>query len=112
VRHLSPQVFEPAPRVAGGVVTVSRRRRPLLPPAHAPAFHAWLRRRFAAGDVGLKRQLRGHLSPRRFVALAQELGFATNARPCDLDRWQWIELYRETALHEEHHHTVSGGSFP
>jgi 16S rRNA A1518/A1519 N6-dimethyltransferase RsmA/KsgA/DIM1 with predicted DNA glycosylase/AP lyase activity len=47
-RRLPASLFRPAPSVDAAVLTVSRRADPSLTPAAAPAFRAFVRRRFGA----------------------------------------------------------------
>jgi 23S rRNA (adenine-N6)-dimethyltransferase len=46
VRQLPASVFRPRPSVDAGIVVVSRRTEPLLPPSQARAYRAFLRRTF------------------------------------------------------------------
>lgn len=96
IRRLEASVFDPAPGVAAGVVEVRRRVAPLIPEDHCARYRLLLRHTFTRPQP-LKRQLRGRLSSRRWTALAYQLGFASSARPHELDAWQWSALYRAIA---------------
>ena len=53
VRRLPPELFVPRPSVAAGVLRATRRRVPLVDPARARAYEAFVRRGFAHGGRDL-----------------------------------------------------------
>ena len=81
-RRLPPTAFAPPPRVAAGVLVIRRRTDPLVPPAEAGRYAAFVARGFRRGlrSVAPARVLRRH-------------GYAA-AAPRDLDAHQWAALYR------------------
>jgi len=86
VRRLAPSAFEPAPRVAAGVLRAVRRPRPLVPPGRAREYEAFLRLAYRSGSL-----------PRSARALAAELGFDARCGPRDLDARSWARLWQETS---------------
>jgi 23S rRNA (adenine-N6)-dimethyltransferase len=90
VRRVPRSCFAPPPSVEAAVLRATPRPEPLVPPGHAAAYEALLRRAFAA-QAPLDRIL-----PRGLVHhAAHELGFDPHARARDLDVRQWGRLYAE-----------------
>jgi 23S rRNA (adenine-N6)-dimethyltransferase len=90
VRRVPRACFAPPPSVDAAVLRAIRRPEPLVPPAHAAAYGALLRRAFSA-QASLDRIL-----PRGLVRrAAHELGFDPHAVARDLDARQWARLYAE-----------------
>lgn len=90
--RISARSFEPAPSVDAALLTIVKRRSPLLPEQENPAFVRFVRAAFAATE--LKRAMRPFFSPRRFESLSRELAFPPRARCPQLDIHQWIALYQ------------------
>jgi 23S rRNA (adenine-N6)-dimethyltransferase len=89
VRRVPRACFAPPPSVEAAVLRATRRREPLVPPAQAARFEAFLHRAFAV-QAPLDRIL-----PRRLVGrVALEHGFDPHGRARDLDARQWASLYR------------------
>lgn len=83
IRRLPSDAFRPQPSVDAGIVVAARRACPLLPPADATAYRAYLRRSFDRGP--------------RYAASARELrriGVAARASAAELSAAEWIELFR------------------
>jgi 23S rRNA (adenine-N6)-dimethyltransferase len=90
VRRVPRACFAPPPSVDAAVLRAIRRPEPLVPPAHAAAYGALLRRAFST-QAPLDRIL-----PRGLVRrAAHELGFDPHAVARDLDARQWARLYAE-----------------
>ncbi|HZT95074.1 MAG TPA: rRNA adenine N(6)-methyltransferase family protein [Gaiellaceae bacterium] len=90
VRRVPRACFAPPPSVEAAVLRARRRPEPLVPPDHASAYGALLRRAFAA-QAPLDRIL-----PRGLVhEAAHVLGFDPHASARDLDVRQWGRLYAE-----------------
>jgi 23S rRNA (adenine-N6)-dimethyltransferase len=88
VRRVPRACFAPPPSVDAALLRATRRPEPLVPPAEAAAYAAFLQRAFAA-QAPLDRIL-----PRGLVhRTAHELGFDPRAAARDLDVRQWPRLY-------------------
>lgn len=87
-RRLPPAAFEPAPKVAAGVLVFRRRELPLVAPQEIDAYHRMVAR-------GFRRGLRS-------VATAEALARigAKGSIARDLDAFQWASLFR---LHGTRH---------
>jgi 23S rRNA (adenine-N6)-dimethyltransferase len=90
-RHVRSACFEPRPAVDAGVLTVRRRRPPLLEQTERAGYEALIGRAFHGpgplpGALGLP-----GLAWKRF---ARERGLARDAAPRDLDVFDWIALFR------------------
>ena len=96
VRRLGPSAFAPPPSVAAGVLRIVPRAQPLVPAGEHRLYRAFLERCWH--DVPIRRALRGELGARGLKQLAREQGFATDARPRDLDVHQWAALYRTSRV--------------
>ena len=92
VARLSRRAFAPAPSVDAAVLRVTRRLRPLLPPAEHRSYRRFLERAFRS-NAPLDRALRGLATRKELRRLAPVLGFDETARPRDLDARQWASLY-------------------
>jgi 23S rRNA (adenine-N6)-dimethyltransferase len=90
-RLLPAGSFEPRPSVDAALLAAHRRARPLLPAAHAGAYRALLRRAFDRAD----RPVRLTAAPAAPVwkRLARDRGLAYDARPRQLDVWDWVALF-------------------
>lgn len=90
VRRIAPSAFAPPPAVDGGVVRAVRRPEPLV--RDLAGYRAFVRRAFEA-----RRPVRKVLPPRLVKRLADELGFAPDAFPRDLDARQWAAVFAATS---------------
>ncbi|MFJ4471943.1 23S ribosomal RNA methyltransferase Erm [Streptomyces sp. NPDC089424] len=88
--------FRPRPGVDGGVLTMSRRQRPLLPPADLNAYQALVRRVFTAPGRGLPEIVAASL-PRASRPEAhrwlRRQGLPSHALPKHLTAEQWAHLH-------------------
>jgi 23S rRNA (adenine-N6)-dimethyltransferase len=88
VRRVPRACFAPPPSVDAALLRATRRPEPLVLPAWADAYSAFLRRAFAT-QAPLDRILARRLVHRA----AHELGFDPHAAARDLDVRQWARLY-------------------
>ncbi len=93
VRRIPRHGFEPPPSVDAGLLKVTPRRRPLLDPPRRPGYVQLLRQAFDHGSWPVRRSLRGTLPPMTWKRLARERGINVDARPGDLDVWDWVAVF-------------------
>jgi 23S rRNA (adenine-N6)-dimethyltransferase len=92
VRHVPATSFEPPPSVDAGMLAITRRTRPLLPPEERPAYVQLLQLAFRRANVPVGRSLR-HVIPRRtWKRIARDRGIRPEASPRDLDAFDWVQL--------------------
>jgi 23S rRNA (adenine-N6)-dimethyltransferase len=92
-RLLPAGSFEPRPSVDAAVLAARRRDPPLLPADRAPAYRALLRRAFDRADRPVRRTAGpGGAAWKR---LARDRGLPYDARPRQLDVWDWVALFGE-----------------
>ena len=96
-RRISRYGFEPPPSVDAGLLIVKRRRHDLLDPGQRSAFVALLRRAFDRGSWPIRRSLHGALPPMTWKRLARERGLKVDAKPSELDAWDWVAVFRRVA---------------
>jgi len=94
-RRISSRGFEPPPAVDAGLLVVRRRSRPLLDADERIAYATFLRRVFDRGGLPVRRSLPTVIPVKRWKALARERGIALDARPAQLDVWDWMEVFKE-----------------
>ncbi|MFJ4771484.1 23S ribosomal RNA methyltransferase Erm [Streptomyces uncialis] len=98
-RRVPAGAFRPRPNVDGGLLTVTRRDRPLVATSDRARYQDFVRRVFTGRGRGLE-QIATAASPllsRRAVrAWAVRHQVAAGALPKDLDEQQWAVLYRMT----------------
>jgi 23S rRNA (adenine-N6)-dimethyltransferase len=92
-RLLPAGSFTPRPAVGAAILAARRREPALLPPGSAPAYRALVRRGFDRAD----RPVRLTLGPGRpaWNRLARDRGLPFDARPRQLDVWDWVALFGE-----------------
>jgi len=90
-RHLPAACFDPPPGVDAALLAIRRRQPALLPPERAGAYRAFLEAGFT-GDARPVRRALG-LPPRTWKRFARGRGLAVDARPHDLDVWDWVALF-------------------
>jgi 16S rRNA A1518/A1519 N6-dimethyltransferase RsmA/KsgA/DIM1 with predicted DNA glycosylase/AP lyase activity len=91
-RHLPAACFDPPPAVDAALLSVRRRQPALLDPGDAPAFRAFLRAGFTHDARPVRRTVA--LAPRGWKHLARDRGLPIDARPHQLDVWDWVALFR------------------
>jgi 23S rRNA (adenine-N6)-dimethyltransferase len=91
-RLLPAGSFEPRPAVDAAILAARRREPALLPAGAAPAYRTLLRRAFDRAD----RPVWQTAAPGRaaWKRLARDRGLPYDARPRQLDVWDWVALYR------------------
>jgi 23S rRNA (adenine-N6)-dimethyltransferase len=95
-RVLPAAAFEPPPAVDAAVLCVRRRTPALLDPARAAGYRLLLRRAFRRGDLPVRRTL--GLTPAAWRRFCRERGIPPDARPPQLDVWDWVDLYARQLL--------------
>ncbi|MGF6824096.1 23S rRNA (adenine-N6)-dimethyltransferase [Microbacterium sp. ZKA21] len=95
--------FQPMPAVDGGLLTVSRRRRPLIPTRDRRRYDAFVATVFRARGNGMLQILRrtGHPPSRALPALS-DAGIARSALPRDIRPEQWATLWTRLVAPEAH----------
>ena len=90
-RVLPPDCFQPPPSVESAVLSARRRPRPLVDAAAADDYRPLLRRAFRRDNRPVRAAL--GLERRRWAAFARPRGLADDARPTQLDVWDWAALH-------------------
>ena len=90
-RHLPAACFDPPPRVDAAVLAIRRRRPALLPVERGAAYRAFLERGFTRDARPVRRVL--GLPPRTWKRFARSRGLPADARPHELDVWDWVALF-------------------
>ena len=93
-RRIPRLAFEPPPSVDAGLLVIARRRPALLAPSERPAYVAMLRRAFDRGSWPVRRSLQGALPALTWKRLARDRGLHVDARPAELDVWDWVAVRR------------------
>jgi 23S rRNA (adenine-N6)-dimethyltransferase len=95
-RRIPRSTFDPPPAVDAGLLTITRRKDALLEPALRPAFQAMLRSAFDRGSSPVRRSLGRTLPPKTWKHIARDRGLPVDARPPELDVWDWVAVFRAT----------------
>ena len=90
-RHLPAACFDPPPRVDAALLAIRPRRPTLLPPERAAAYRAFLEAGFTRDARPVRRAL--GLPPRTWKRVARGRGLSPDARPHELDVWDWVALF-------------------
>jgi 23S rRNA (adenine-N6)-dimethyltransferase len=90
-RHLPAACFDPPPVVDAALLTVRRRPRALLAAADAGAYRAFLERAFTRDARPVRRTT--PLGPLTWKRFARDRGLRLDARPHELDVWDWVALF-------------------
>jgi 23S rRNA (adenine-N6)-dimethyltransferase len=98
VRHLPAGAFEPAPAVDAGLLSITRRRLPLIPAELRPDYVALVRAAFRRADLPIHRSLRGRVPERAWKRTARARGIRRGGKVRELDVFDWTALFR--LLHE------------
>ncbi len=99
-RTLRRSDFAPPPSVESALLRVHRRARPLVAPAEAADYRAFVRDCFGAPTM--RAALGGRFTWRQIARLSRDLRFSRDARPSRLTFPQWLALFRffEHICHE------------
>jgi 23S rRNA (adenine-N6)-dimethyltransferase len=90
--RLSREAFAPPPPVDAAVLSIRRRRHPLVQPAESVCYWRFLQRAFEQHPA-LARAVRTHITKCELRRLALDLGISTRAAPRDLDAHQWSVVF-------------------
>jgi 16S rRNA A1518/A1519 N6-dimethyltransferase RsmA/KsgA/DIM1 with predicted DNA glycosylase/AP lyase activity len=90
-RRLPAACFDPPPRADAALLAIRRRRPALLPVERAAAYRAFLERGFTRDARPVRRAL--GLPPRTWKRFARGRGLPADARPHELDVWDWVALF-------------------
>ncbi|MEP7059926.1 MAG: 23S ribosomal RNA methyltransferase Erm [Actinomycetota bacterium] len=93
--------FEPPPAVDAALLVITRRDTPLLPVSKRLAYVRLLRAAFDHGSWPVRRSLRSALAPQAWKRLVRRRGLSSDARPPDLDVWDWVEVFRTVNVMNE-----------
>jgi 23S rRNA (adenine-N6)-dimethyltransferase len=97
VRQLPPSAFEPRPSVDAGFLAIRRRSSPLLPAEARVAYRAMLAGAFRRGNLPVEHAARS-IPPRVVATLLRARGLPRDARPADLDVFDWVALFEAAQL--------------
>ncbi|MFB7588047.1 23S ribosomal RNA methyltransferase Erm [Streptomyces sp. NPDC056169] len=86
--------FRPMPSVDGGILTIRRRPRPLLPESACRAFQNFAEAVFTGRGRGLAEILRRHIPRQSYRPLADRHGIPDGGLPKDLTLTQWVALFQ------------------
>ncbi len=90
-RHLPAACFDPPPRVDAAVLAIRPRRPALVPTEQAAPYRAFVETGFTRDARPVRRALA--LPPRTWKRFARGRGLAADARPHELDVWDWVALF-------------------
>jgi 23S rRNA (adenine-N6)-dimethyltransferase len=93
-RHLPAACFEPSPAVDAALLTIRPRRPALIDAGLVPAYRALLQTAFTRDARPVRRT--APVSPLTWKRFARERGLALDARPHQLDVWDWARLFALT----------------
>jgi 23S rRNA (adenine-N6)-dimethyltransferase len=93
-RRIPRHGFEPPPSVDAGLLSATRRRNPLLEPRQRLEYVTLVRGAFDHGAWPVRRSLRSAMPSMAWKRLARERGIHVDARPSDLDVWDWVAVFR------------------
>jgi 23S rRNA (adenine-N6)-dimethyltransferase len=96
VRRLPATAFEPVPSVDAGVLSVTRRARPLLPVDQRGDYLELLRAGFRRADLPVHRAVRSRVPERALKRTARERGITPSAKAIELDVFDWVALFSLT----------------
>jgi 23S rRNA (adenine-N6)-dimethyltransferase len=90
-RRLPAACFDPPPTVDAALLTIRRRMPGLLAAADAEAYRAFLERAFTRDARPVRRT--PPLPPLTWKRFARDRGLRLDARPHELDVWDWVALF-------------------
>ena len=92
-RRLPAGAFQPAPAVDAGLLSITKRTLPLIPPELRPDYVALVRAAFRRADLPVHRSLRGRVPERAWKRTVRERGLTPRAKVRDLDVFDWTALF-------------------
>lgn len=104
VSRVPAAAFRPRPSVDGGLMTMSRRRLPLIGPSERPDYQELVRRVFSGKGRGLARIVRTaapELPADRIQQWIHRHGIEPTALPKNLTAEAWADLYRQAGRAEQ-----------
>jgi 23S rRNA (adenine-N6)-dimethyltransferase len=90
-RHLPAACFDPPPGVDAALLTIRPRRPALLPSGSASAYRALLAGGFTRDARPVRRAIA--VAPLAWKRFARDRGLRLDARPHELDVWDWVALF-------------------
>jgi 23S rRNA (adenine-N6)-dimethyltransferase len=96
VRRVPRSAFRPVPGVDAAMLAITRRTPELLPPQQRSAFVRSVAQSFGSSDRPVRRTL-FQRNDAVWTRLAARRGLAIDARPSELDVFDWVALYRANA---------------
>lgn len=93
-RHLPAACFDPPPAVDASLLSVRPRTPALLDAALAPAYRDLLQSAFTRDARAVRRTV--PVAPLTWKRFARDRGLALDARPHELDVWDWVALFTLT----------------
>jgi len=87
------EAFRPKPGVDGGILTISRRRSPLVEPAERAAYEQFVRKVFTGRGRGIEQILTSAV-PKPWRAILRSAGVPPSALPRDLTPRQWAAVWK------------------
>lgn len=92
-RHLAAPAFEPVPAVDAGLLSITRRRPPLLLSHQRTEYVSLVRAGFRRAELPLTRSLRHRIPERAWKRVARERGIRPRSKASDLDVFDWVALF-------------------
>ena len=94
VDRIPARAFRPVPRVDSGVIQLTRRADPALPPAERRAYQRFVEAVFTGPGAGVAGILRPYLPRRALRQWLRDHGVSPAALPRELEPAHWVALYR------------------
>lgn len=92
-RRVPATAFRPRPGVDGGLLTATRRPRPLVPDPCRREYQAFVHRVFTGRGRGLRQVVRAAYPAARTASWARRHGITDRTLPRDLTAERWAELF-------------------
>jgi 23S rRNA (adenine-N6)-dimethyltransferase len=96
VRKVSRHAFRPPPSVDAGLMTITRRARPLVDPADRRRYQAIVHRVFTGRGRGIAQIVNRGMPPAATRRWLRHNEIALSALPRDLTAEQWAALFADT----------------
>jgi len=94
IRHLPASAFDPRPSVDAGFLAIRPRLQPLLRVDQRSVYRALLGRAFRKANLPVARSVAEAVPARIVTGCLRDRGLATDARPTDLDVFDWVALFQ------------------